>query len=520
MANKRRLPMRKIKEILRLKYDAGLSYHQIARGINVSTSTVHDIINRFNKAGLSWPLAAELEDEKALEALLYLEQKAAATKKPEPDMDLIYKELKRKSVTLQLLWEEYKALNPDGYQYSYFCERFNKWRSKLNPVLRQFYRAGERTEVDYAGQTMQITDPDTGKTYDAYIFVSVLASTSYTYAEAVLSVDLKSWIASHVRSFEFFGGVTEVLVPDNPKTGVHHPCRYEPELNRTYEEMASYYGTAVIPARVKHPRDKPNAENGVLIVERRIIAKLRNRTFFSLAELNQGIWAELKLLNEKPFQKLDGSRQSLYEEFEKPALKPLPPKPYEFAVWKKLTVNIDYHVEVDKNYYSTPYQLVKETVEARITNSVVEILYHGKRVASHRMLLGKGKYSTLTEHRPAAHQKYLEWTPSRIAGWAAQIGPNTKALAAKIMEQRPHPEQGYRSCLGLIRLSDRYGKERLENASARALFYGTNSYKSVKSILKHGLDSKPPKEKPEFKPVVHENIRGADYYSSGGELLC
>ncbi len=512
--------MRKIKEILRLKYDASLSYHQIARGINVSTSTVHDIINRFNKAGLTWPLAAELEDEKALEALLYSEQKAAVTKKPEPDMALIYKELKRKSVTLQLLWEEYKAINPDGYQYSYFCERFNKWRAKLNPVLRQFYRAGERTEVDYAGQQVPITDPDTGKTYDAYIFVAVLASSSYTYAEAVLSVDLKSWIASHVRAFEFFGGVTEVLVPDNPKTGVNHPCRYEPELNRTYEEMASYYGTAVIPARVKRPRDKPNAENGVLIVERRIIAKLRNRTFFSLEELNRAVSEERKLLNEKPFQKLDGSRQSLYEELEKKALKPLPPKPYEYAVWKKLTVNIDYHVEVDKNYYSTPYQLVKETVEVRITSSVVEILYHGKRVASHRLLLGKGKFSTLPEHRPAAHQKYLEWTPSRIAGWAAQTGPNTKALAAKIMEQKPHPEQGYRSCLGLIRLGDRYGKERLENASSRALFYGTISYKSVKSILKHGLDSKPPTEKPEFKPVVHDNIRGADYYSSGGELLC
>ena len=453
--------MRKIKEVLRLKHDAALNYHQIAGSVNISTSTVHDIINRFNKADLSWPLAAELEDEKALENLLYPEQKSAATKKPEPDMNLIYKELKRKNVTLQLLWEEYKAKHPEGYQYSYYCELFNTWRAKLNPVLRQFYRAGERTEIDYAGQKMAVTDPETGITYDAYIFVAVLAASNYIYAEAVLSVDLKSWIASHVRAFEFFGGVTEVLIPDNPKTGVIHPCRYEPELNRTYEEMASYYGTAVIPARVKKPRDKPNAENSVLIVERRIIAKLRNRTFFSLAELNQAIFEELKLLNEKPFQKLDGSRQSLYEELEKQALKPLPPKPFEYADWKKLTVNIDYHVEVDKNYYSTPYQLVKEIVEVRITSSIVEIFYHGKRVDSHRLLLGKGKYSTLPEHRPAAHQKHLEWTPSRIAGWAAQTGPNTKALTTKIMEQKPHSEQGYRSCLGIIRLGDRYGKERL-----------------------------------------------------------
>ncbi len=512
--------MRKIKEILRFKYGSGLNYHQIARSVNVSTSTVHDIINRCNKAGLTWPLPLELECENALENLLYPEKTTAARKKPEPDMALIYKELKRKSMTLLLLWEEYKTLYPDGYQYSYFCEQFKKWRAKLNPVLRQYYRAGERTEVDYAGQTMQITDPQTGKSYEAVIFVAVLAASNYIYAEAVLSVDLASWIASHVRTFEFFGGVTEILVPDNPKTGIIHPCRYEPELNRTYAEMAAHYGIAVIPARPYRPRDKPRAENSVQIVERRIIAKLRNRTFFSLEELNQAIWAELKPLNETPFQKLDGSRKSLYEELEKTALKPLPARPFEYAVWKKLTVNIDYHVEVNNSYYSTPYQLVKETIEARISNSTVEIFYRGKRVASHRLLLGKGKFSTLLEHRPASHQKHLEWTPSRIAGWAAQTGPKTKELAKLIMEQKPHPEQGFRSCLGLIRLGDRYGKERLEAASTRALYYGTVNYKSVKSILKHGLDGKLPTEQPSIQPIVHKNIRGADYYKSGGELPC
>lgn len=512
--------MRKVKEILKLKHGAGLSYHQIARGVNVSTSTVHDIIGRFNKAGLSWPLPAEFECEKALEKRLYPEQKAVKEKKPEPDMALIYKELKKKSVTLQLLWEEYKDLNPDGYQYSYFCEKFNHWRSKLNPVLRHFYRAGERMEIDYAGQTMQIVDPETGEIYDAYLFIAVLAASNYFYAEAVLSVDQASWIASHVRTFEFFGGVTEILVPDNPTTGVTHPCRYEPELNRTYAEMAAHYGFAVIPARVKRPRDKPRAENSVLFAERRIIAKLRNRTFFSIEELNQAIFEELKLLNEKPFQKLEGSRKSLFEEIEKPALKPLPAQPFEYAVWKTLKVNIDYHVEVNKNYYSTPYQLVKETVDVRITDSVAEILHHGKRVASHRLLLGKGKFSTLPEHRPASHQKHLEWTPSRIAGWAAQTGPNTKQIALQIMAQKPHPEQGYRSCLGLIRLGNAYGKERLEAASARALYYGTVNYKSVRSILKHGLDSKVPKEEPVFESIAHENIRGADYYSPGGDNLC
>lgn len=512
--------MRKIKEILKLKFDAGLSYQQIARSVNVSKSTVHDIINRFNQAALSWPLSKELENEKALEKRLYPEQASAVAKQPEPDMNWIYKELKKKSVTLLLLWEEYKELNPDGYQYSYFCERFNRWKAKLNPVLRQIYRAGVVTQVDYAGQTMTITDPDTGKTYEAYIFVAVLAASNYTYAEAVLSLDLASWISSHVRAFEYFGGVTELLVPDNTKTGVNHPCRYEPELNRTYAEMASYYGMAVIPTRPAKPRDKAKTEVGVQIVERRILAKLRNRTFFSLEELNLAIRKELKALNEQPFQKLEGSRKSLFEELEKPALKALPGARFEYAVWKKLTVNIDYHVEVNKNYYSVPYQLIKEKVEVRITSSVVEIMHLGKRVASHRLLLGKGKYSTLKEHRPASHQKHLEWTPSRIVRWAAETGPKTAELTGTIMEQKPHPEQGYRSCLGLIRLGDRYGKERLEAACKRALHYNTLSYKSVSSILKHGLDSKEQEQRPSLKPLIHPNIRGAGYYQAGGEKRC
>lgn len=509
--------MRKIKEILKLKFDVGLSYHQIARSVNVSKSTVHDIINRFNRAALSWPLSEELENEKVLEIMLYPEQVSAVEKRPEPDMNWIYKELKKKSVTLLLLWEEYKELNPDSYQYSYFCERYNRWKAKLNPVLRQIYRAGEATQVDYAGQTMTITDPESGKTYDAYIFVAVLAASNYTYAEAVLSLDLASWISSHVRAFEFFGGVTELLVPDNTKTGVNHPCRYEPELNRTYAEMAYYYGIAVIPTRPYKPRDKAKTETGVQIVERWILARLRNRTFFSLEELNLAIWEELEQLNERPFQKLEGSRKSLFEELERPALKALPEQHFEYAVWKKLTVNIDYHVEVNKNYYSVPYQLVKEKVEVRITSSVVEIIHLGKRVASHRLLFGKGKFSTLKEHRPASHQKHLEWTPSRIVRWAAETGPKTAELTKAIMEQKPHPEQGYRSCLGLIRLSKRYGQERLEAACNRAIYYNTVSYKSVNSILKHGLDSKLPEENTSLKPLIHHNIRGARYYQAGGE---
>lgn len=512
--------MRKIKEILRLKLEFSLSYQKIARSCNVSASTVHDVIRRANAAGLTWPLPNELQGETELENKLYPGQILNTLHREKPDMNWIHRELKRKNVTLQTLWQEYKAAHPDGYQYSYFCEQYNIWREKLNPVLRKTYPAGKFMEVDYAGQTMTITDPATGKTYPAYIFVAVLAATNYTYAEAVISLELTSWIASHLRAFEFFGGVTEILVPDNTKTGITHPCRYEPEINRSYAEMAAFYGTAIIPARPSKPRDKSKVEKGVQVVERWILAKLRNRTFFSLDELNTAIDKELAELNQRPFQKLEGSRQSLFDELEKPALKPLPEERFQFALWKTLTVNIDYHVEVEKNYYSVPYQLIKEKVDVRITSGLIEIIHKGKRVASHLRSFGLGKSCTLPAHRPVAHQKYLEWTPSRIIRWAGDAGPSTGQLAKHILEKRPFPEQGYRSCLGLIRLGDRYGKERLEAACKRALFFGTHTYNSVKSILEKGLDRTPLEKAPASKPIMHQNIRGKEYFGQECERIC
>jgi transposase len=456
----------------------------------------------------------------SLEKKLFPEKNQSKGSHPGPDWEYIHRELRRKGVTLRLLWEEYKQAHPDGYQYSYFCELYQKWRGVLDVCLRQHHKAGEKTIVDFAGQTIPITEPVTGYVWQAHIFVAVLAASNYTFAMATRDESLESWITGHIYAFEFFGGLTELLVPDNLKAGVTKPCRYEPDLNCTYLDLARHYGIAVVPARPRKPRDKAKGEKAVQLVENWILARLRNRTFFNLEELNRAIANLLIELNNKPFQKLEGSRRSLFETLEKPLLKPLPVQRYEFARWKKATVNIDYHVEVEKNYYSVPYQLVKEQVEVRLTASVVEIFHRGKRVAGHERLIGKGKFSTLHQHRPKSHQKYLEWSPSRIVHWARETGPQTAALVQAIIDDKPHPEQGYRACLGLIRLGERYSKERLEAACARALLFNTLSYHSVKSILEKGLDRLPQEEALSAEPVRHYNLRGSQYYDGKGEPLC
>ncbi|MEW6439287.1 MAG: IS21 family transposase, partial [Pseudomonadota bacterium] len=391
----------------------------------------------------------------------------------------IHRELRRKGVTLQLLWQEYKQDHPDGYQYSQFCEHYRRWRRTIDITMRQEHRAGEKLFVDWAGQTVGVVDSATGEIRQAYIFVAVLGASNYTYAEASWTQDLASWIAAHTRAFEFFGGTPAIIVPDNLTTGVSRPCRYEPDINPAYHDLAQHYGTVVIPARVRKPKDKAKVENGVLQVSRSILAELRNRTFFSLSELNQAIREGLETLNYRPFQKLEGSRYSHYISLDRPALKPLPTERYEFAQWKKARVNIDYHIEVDANYYSVPYQLIRRQVDVRLTSTTVEVLYKGKRVASHGRLYDKGRYSTVFEHRPPAHQKYLQWTPERLINWANTIGPDTAQMVQTIMRRRPVPEQGFRSCLGLFRLGKRYSPERLEAACARALALGAYSYKSV-----------------------------------------
>lgn len=506
--------MRKIKEVLRLKFNYGHSNKQIAQSCNIARSTVREYLRRAEKAGITWPFDSAL-DEAALERALFPPLPIVPPSlRTMPPMEYLHQELRKKGVTLQLLWHEYKHVNPEGYQYSQFCHLYRQWEKKLDVTLRQEHRAGEKLFVDYAGQTIPIIDPATGEITQAQIFIAALGASSYTYAEASATQDLPSWIQSHVHAFQFFGGVPSILVPDNLKAGVNKPCRYEPDINPTYLELAQHYGTTVIPARVGRPRDKAKVESAVFVAERWILAALRNHDFFSIQELNQAIFQSLENLNNRKFQKLDTSRKALFESLDKPALKPLPPQPYEYAEWQKARVNIDYHVEIDRHYYSVPYQLAREQVDTRLTATTVEVLFKNTRVASHARSYLKGQFTTLKNHMPKSHQRYLEWTPSRIIHWAEKTGPKTSQLVTHIMQNRPHPEQGFRSCLGIMRLAGRYSPQRLESASARALAIKAFSYKSVESILKNNLDQQPllfdaPDQ--HYTPR-HNNIRGKHYY--------
>jgi transposase len=527
MANGR-ISMRSIKELLRLKFDNGLSNRAIAKSCGLSHTVVNHYILRARQEGIGWPLQEDMDDT-TLEGMLSCREQNRAGADPHgmPPLQYMYNELKRKGVTLQLLWYEYKQANPGGYQYSWFCEQYRSWLKTLEVTLRQEHRAGEKLFVDWAGQTVAIQNPATGEQAPAQIFIACLGASSYTYAEARISQTLPDWIGAHVKAFAFFGGVPEILVPDNLKTGVSSACRYEPALNPTYQDLAAHYGIAVIPARPNHPRDKAKVEAAVGFAERFILAALRNRTFFSLAELNQAIAEKLEELNSRKFQKLDTSRRELFEQLDKPALKPLPEHPYEYAQWKKATVNIDYHIEIERHYYSVPYQLVRKQVDVRITAQTVEVLFKNRRVASHTRSSKKGGYSTVTEHMPERHKKYLEWTPARLIRWAGETGPNTQRLVTAILSSKVHPQQGYRSCLGIMRLAKRYGTTRLEAACCRALLIQSYSYRSIESILNNHLDQQelvtlPPRATPQ--PVTHENIRGRHYYQpqdqAEGEILC
>lgn len=504
--------MRKIKEVLRLAA-MQRSGREIAEAIGVARSTVGEYLRRAEQAGIGWPQVAELDDA-ALERALFPPPPAVSfASRPWPDFARVHRELKKKGVTLFLLWEEYKAAHPDGFQYSWFCQHYRAFASKVDVVMRQIHRAGEKTFVDYAGQTVEVVDRTTGEVREAQIFVAVLGASSYTYAEATWTQGLSEWIGSHQRAFAAFGGVTELLIPDNLRSGVTRAHRYEPDINPTYAEMAAHYGITILPARVGKPRDKAKAEVGVQVVERWILARLRHRTFFSLEELNRAIAELLPLVNERPFKKLPGSRRTLYEQLDRPALAPLPAERYVFATWKKARVNIDYHIELERHYYSVPYQLVKLEVEARSTDRTVEIFHRGQRVASHRRSFKVGGYTTVAAHMPTAHREYAEWTPRRLIQWAEKTGPATANLVEHILSRRRHPQQGFRSCLGILRLGQHHGAERLEAACRRALHIGSASYKSIESILKHKLDQAPlPEPAQPALPIDHDNVRGPKYY--------
>jgi transposase len=509
-----RLSMRKIREILRQKWVLACSHRQVAASLTVSVGTVTGVLRRATHAGLAWDQVHQLADD-VLEVRLYGAAPPGGRGRPVPDCAYLHAERKKPGVTLELLHLEYQEQHPDGYRYTRFCDFYRQWLTRHRLSMRQAHRAGEKVFVDYAGQKPSLIDPTTGEVLEVELFVGVLGASNYTYAEATATQQLPDWLGSHARMFAAFGGVPIAVVCDQLKTGVTVPCRYEPGLQRTFAELGEHYGTTILPARPAAARDKAKVEVAVQIAERWILARLRHERFFSLAALNARI-AELRLeLSARRMHQNDASRQTLFERLDRPALRPLPAAPFVYGEWKVARVNIDYHVEIAHHYYSVPHALVHAKVEVRTTAGTVELFHRGQRVASHLRNAARGQHTTVTAHMPKAHQRHREWSPSRLVAWAASIGPQTAKLAQAILAARPHPEQGYRSCLRLFRLGRRDGAERLEAACARALAMGARSYRHVDAILKHGFDRVPlpePGAAPPARPVVHDQVRGATYY--------
>jgi transposase len=504
--------MRKLRDVLRLKYDTQLPLRGIAQACGLGLGTVSTYLQRAVAAGLSWPLPDDLDDT-ALEARLFTRPAVPATRdRALPNWGTLHQELKKPGVTLTLLWQEYRAQHPHGYAYSQFCERYRQWARHLKPSMRQVHRAGEKLFVDFSGKRPHLIDPTTGEEVAVELFVGVLGASGLIYAEATRTQDLSTWVGAHIRMLEYFHGSTAVWVPDQLKSGVTTASRYEPEINRTYAELARHYGAVVIPARPATPTDKPLVEVSVQIAQRWVLAALRHRTFFTLADLNAAMWDRIDAINDRPMKRLGVSRRTLFEQIDRPALKPLPVGRYELAEWKGCRVNIDYHVEVAHNFYSVPYQLVHERVEARFTASTVEVFCKNRPVAVHARLTGRGRYATQVAHMPRAHRAHAEWTPSRLIAWAEQTGPATGRLVAGILERRPHPEQGYRACLGLMRLGREHGTDRLEAACQRAEHLRSYRFRTVEHILKHQQDRLPLDAPPARPALTHENLRGATYY--------
>lgn len=513
----KKVSMIKLKEILRLKYEAQLPLRQIGSCLSLSIGVISKYVQRADAAGLSWPLPDDLSDQ-ALKARLQPGRvRAESLDFAEPDFVAMERELKQKGMTRQLLWEEYVQAHPDNhYSYSRFSVLFKRWRGVQQISMRQQHRAGEKLFVDYCGPTLAVVNPETGEIRSAQVFVAVLGASSYTFAEATWSQSLPDWVGSHVRAFTFYGGLPEIVVPDNLKSAVSKACRYDPDINPTYQQMAEHYGVAVIPARPYKPKDKAKAEVGVQVVERWIMMRLRKQTFYTLAALNQAIRSLLDDLNRRPFKKRPGSRLTQFQQLDQPALKPLPDTAYAYRHIKKARVHLDYHVEYNNHYYSVPYQLVKAEVMVHAGEHTLAIFHQGRQVATHTRSHNAGGHTTDSQHMAKAHRKHQEWSPQRFLSWAHSIGPHTEGVIQHQLANRRHPEHGYRACLGLLNLSKTYGKERLDAACHRATHIGGMHYKNIAAILRNSMD-KVPLDKPETKPqttlpLLHENVRGSDYY--------
>lgn len=506
--------MRTLREVVRLKVEMKLSGRAIARSCSLSPATVSDYLGRIQVAKLGWPLPAELDDDEALTKRLFPHEGHPVANRPEPDWCVIHQELKRKHVTKSLLWQEYREAHSDGYEYSQFCAKYQLWAGHLGVTMRQTHRAGEKCFVDFSGDGIDVVDPKTGEVRVAKLFVAVLGASSLTYVEPVFNEQLSTWISCHVHAYEFFGGVSELTVPDNLKSGVTKANKYEPELNRTYADLARHYGTAIIPARPYKPRDKAKVEQGVLLASRWILAVLRNHTFFSLGELRDAVKPLVTRLNDRLMKKLKKSRRQIFEELERAALKPLPSAPYEFADWAKPRVGFNYHVEFDEHQYSVPYTLYGHELDLRATATTIELFRGGKRETSHERSSVKQGYTTKAEHMPKGHREFAEWTPERLLSWAKTIGPMTAAVCEEIMLSRAHPQQGFKSCRGILNLRHDYDDKRIERACARAKERRACTYRSVAAILQNNLDKdEKPLEEPQTSLPLHENLRGATYYS-------
>jgi len=502
--------MRKIRDALRLRAN-GLTLREISESLGLGRTTVGDHLQRATRAGLTWPLDDALTDAE-MDALLFPPPSGVAATITQPDWAAICLEKKRQHVTLMLLWEEYRAIHPDGYGYSRFCDLYRRWEGRLSPSMRQHHPAGERVFVDYAGATIDVVCGKTGEVRAVQIFVATLGASNLTYVEATWTQNISDWVGAHVRAFNYFGGVPVQIVSDNLKAGITKACFYDPNVNRTYSDLAAHYDVAVIPARVRKPKDKAKVEVGVQVVQRWIVARLRNRRFFSLRELNEAIRELTERLNDRVTRHLGASRRKLFEDVERAALRPLPITPYEFSEWRQRTVGIDYHVDIDRHYYSVPHSLLKEKVWARITERTIEIFHVGQRVAAHVRTSGNRRHSTVMEHMPANHQFYAGWSPESLKRMAVKIGPNAVTLVEVIMRERKHPVQGFRACLGILNLVKGHGPAALDAACERALIINARTYSSVKSILASNLHRKRPEQAEDGPAISHANIRGAGYF--------
>lgn len=505
-----RLTMRKIREVLRLKWEAGLSHRAIGRACHISNHTVGEYVRSAAQAGLGWPLPEGLSEDDLYRRLFPEASEASQPARPVPDWSDVRRELSRRGVTLKLLWIEYREKHPDGYRYTQFCEHYRRWSKVHAPTLRRPHTGGEALEVDYAGMTVPIVNPETGEISPASVFVATLPASGYLYAEVQPGQELCHWIGGHVRAFTFFGGLVKILRPDNLKTGVKSPNYYDPDLNPTYQEMAAHYGLAVLPARVRRPRDKAHVENGVQNVERRVLAPLRNRTFFRVAEANQACGPLLETLNGQEMAHLGQSRRELFEELDRPALRPLPECPYEFALWKLARVNLDYHVAFDGHFYSVPHTLIHQEVNLRATERMVEIFHKGGPVALHPRSAAAGRFSTCAEHMPSSHRFVLELDAGWLLRQAEAVGPQTAQFVAALLHSRPFPEQAYRACLGILSLARKHEAACMETACERARARRLLSYRELKNELE--ALARTPAPIPLTPLPAHENVRGETYF--------